>query len=166
MSEVPLYDREERLRGQGTDPNSQGGSLREGRALVRAHLVRLLITEFIKEVSPLLPNPCHCQDHEKVHISPRSAWFRRMPPEDTSVSRTHRTPTRVSLYSQFRAEPGPVGGRSQASGEKRGSDGARTIVEKQVAVGRAPGEGRVHVRLVRSLPRECIMGRGHLNKTG
>ena len=43
--------------------------------------LRLLITEFIKEVSPLLPNPCHHQDYDRS-IFPRSAWFRRMPPED------------------------------------------------------------------------------------
>ena len=40
-----------------------------------------LITEFIKEVSPLLPNLCHLQDYDRS-IFPRSAWFRRMPPED------------------------------------------------------------------------------------
>ena len=40
-----------------------------------------LRTEFIKEVSPLLPNLCHHQDYDRS-IFPRSAWFRRMPPED------------------------------------------------------------------------------------
>ena len=41
----------------------------------------LLIAEFIKEVSPLLPNPCHYQDYDRS-VFPRSAWLRRMPPED------------------------------------------------------------------------------------
>jgi len=41
----------------------------------------LLITEFIKEVSPLLPNPCHYQTMIGMFI-PRSVCLRRMPPED------------------------------------------------------------------------------------
>ena len=44
-------------------------------------LVFLLFTEFIEDVLPLLPNLCHHQDYERS-MFPRSAWFRRTPPED------------------------------------------------------------------------------------
>ena len=33
-------------------------------------LVELLITEFIKDVSPLLPNPCYFQDYDRSMLSP------------------------------------------------------------------------------------------------
>ena len=41
----------------------------------------LLITEYIQEALPLLPNLRHHQDYDQSML-PRSAWFRRMPPED------------------------------------------------------------------------------------
>ena len=44
-------------------------------------MVGLLITEFIKEISPLLPNPCHYQTMIGLFI-PRSVCLRRMLPED------------------------------------------------------------------------------------
>ena len=34
----------------------------------------LLITEFIKEVSPLLPNPCHYQDYERSTCNRIASW--------------------------------------------------------------------------------------------
>ena len=38
-------------------------------ALLR-RITRLLVTELIKEVSPLLPNPCHFQDYDRSMLSP------------------------------------------------------------------------------------------------
>jgi len=43
--------------------------------------VRSLITESIKEVSPLLPNPCHHQDYERSIFPPDPYGSEGCPPK-------------------------------------------------------------------------------------
>ena len=40
-----------------------------------------LITEFMKEVSPLLPNPCHFRDYDRSMLSPAQPGSEGCPPK-------------------------------------------------------------------------------------
>ena len=40
-----------------------------------------LISEFIKEVSPSLPNPCHIQDYDRSMLHPAQPVFEGCPPK-------------------------------------------------------------------------------------